>query len=117
VVTTRPDHECGPLRRDPPPPLACRPLAAAATAAHEWLMTLERLTDVLVWSTVFNYAVLLVWFAAFTGAHDEIHRLHARWFRISVETFDALNYGAMAVYKIGVLLLNVAPLAALWTIS
>jgi Family of unknown function (DUF6868) len=49
----------------------------------------------------------------FVFAHDAIHRLHRRWFRLSVEAFDAFHYGAMAVYKVGVLLFNVAPLIAL----
>jgi hypothetical protein len=80
-------------------------------------MNLDTLRDVLLWSMVVNYGVLLIWFAAFTLAHDRIYALHHRWFSISRETFDALHYGGMAVYKIGVLLLNVAPLVALWLVS
>ncbi len=76
-------------------------------------MDLSTLRDLLVWSLVVNYAILLVWFVMFSLAHDTVYRLHTRWFRLSRETFDALNYGGMAVYKIGVLLLNVAPLLAL----
>ena len=80
-------------------------------------MDLDTLRDVLLWSMVVNYGVLLIWFAAFTVAHDRIYALHHRWFSISRETFDALHYGGMAVYKIGVLLLNLAPLVALWLVS
>ena len=80
-------------------------------------MNLDTLRDVLLWSMVVNYGVLLIWFVAFTLAHDRIYALHHRWFSISRETFDALHYGGMAVYKIGVLLLNVAPLVALWLVS
>jgi hypothetical protein len=76
-------------------------------------MDLSTLRDVLVWSLIVNYAILLVWFVMFSLAHDAVYRLHTRWFRLSRESFDALNYGGMAVYKIGVLLLNVAPLVAL----
>ena len=76
-------------------------------------MDLSTLRDVLVWSLVVNYGILLVWFVMFSLAHDAVYRLHTRWFRLSRETFDALNYGGMAVYKIGVLLFNVAPLLAL----
>lgn len=80
-------------------------------------MDLSTLRDVLVWSLVVNYGILLVWFVMFSLAHDAVYRLHTRWFRLSRETFDALNYGGMAVYKIGVLLLNVAPLFALLIIG
>jgi hypothetical protein len=40
-------------------------------------------------------------------------RLHGRWFRLSEEHFDAIHYAGMAVYKIGVLLFNLAPYFAL----
>ncbi len=77
-------------------------------------MTASELREILLWCTAINYAVLLVWFGAFVRAHDWMYRLHSRWFRIQVETFDAIHYAGMAVYKIGVLVLNVAPLAALY---
>lgn len=76
-------------------------------------MTATTLRDVLIWSLVFNWVILLVWFAALTLAHDRVYRLHTRWFALSRETFDAIHYGGMAVYKIGVLLLNLAPLVAI----
>jgi len=72
-----------------------------------------QLKGVLVWCTGINYGILVVWFAVFVLAHDALYRLHTRWFRLSVETFDALHYGGMTVYKVGILLLNLAPLVAL----
>jgi hypothetical protein len=77
-------------------------------------MSVDTLRQVLIFSLAINYGVLLIWFAVFTLAHDRLYRLHSRWFTVSRETFDALNYGGMSVYKIGTLLLNVAPLVALW---
>jgi hypothetical protein len=32
-------------------------------------------------------------------------------------SIDALHYGSMAVYKIGILLLNLVPLVALWLVT
>lgn len=80
-------------------------------------MTVDELKALLLWSTVINYGVLLVWFAAFSLAHDWVYRTHTRWFRLSVETFDALNYMGVALYKIGILLFNLAPLVALCLVS
>ncbi len=71
----------------------------------------------LAWSTVLNYAVLLMWFAAFSYGHGWIYRLHARWFKLPVETFDALHYAGMAVYKIGILLFNLVPYFVLMILS
>ncbi|MFZ3183614.1 MAG: DUF6868 family protein [Pseudomonas sp.] len=79
-------------------------------------MTIEELKALLLCSLGLNYALLLLWFAVFVGAHDWLYRLHGRWFRLSVETFDALHYAGMAVYKIGVILLNLVPLIALWAL-
>lgn len=60
-------------------------------------------------ATLANYAVLLIWFGVFALAHDGLYRMHTRWFKLNRDIFDALHYGAMAVYKIGVLLLFLVP--------
>jgi hypothetical protein len=77
-------------------------------------MDIGQLKTFLLHCLALSYAILMVWFIAFVFAHDAIHRLHSRWFRLSRETFDAINYGAMAAYKIGVLLFVVVPLLVLW---
>lgn len=76
-------------------------------------MDVSAIKQFLIWSTVINYAMVSVWFAVFALWHDGLYRLHTRWFRLAPETFDALNYGGMAVYKIGVLLFNLVPLLVL----
>lgn len=67
----------------------------------------------LLFSTLVNYAVLIVWFLAFVNARDRMRRLHGRWFKLPDATFDAIHYGGMAAYKIGILLFNLVPLLAL----
>ncbi|MDF3036466.1 MAG: putative rane protein [Paucimonas sp.] len=76
-------------------------------------MHVSELKEFFFWSAAINYGVLLVWFAVFVFAHEWVYRMHTRWFRLSVETFDALNYLGVAVYKIGIMLLNLTPLIAL----
>jgi hypothetical protein len=76
-------------------------------------MSIETARDILLWCTVINYAVLLLWFLCFSLAHDWIHRLHARWFRLPADQFDAIHYAGMAIYKIGILLFNLVPYVAL----
>ncbi len=80
-------------------------------------MTANEIRHVLVWCTALNYAILLAWSGTFIFAHDWMYRFHIRWFQLSRETFDGFNYVAIAVYKIGILLLNVTPLVALYLIS
>jgi hypothetical protein len=70
----------------------------------------------LLYSLSVNYVLLLIWFGVFSLAHDWMYRLHSLWFRISVETFDALHYASMAFYKVGVIMLNIVPLVAFWPV-
>jgi hypothetical protein len=77
-------------------------------------MTVEWLQSLLMWCAGINYAILLVWFTVFTLAHDWLYRMHSRWFTLSPEMFDVLNYAGVAIYKIGIMLFVLVPLAALY---
>ena len=77
-------------------------------------MPSDRLMVTLFWCAGINYAILLAWFGAFVFAHEAVYRLHSRWFALSRERFDALNYGGVAVYKIGNMLFFLVPAIALW---
>jgi hypothetical protein len=76
-------------------------------------MTLEVIRDALAWCTVINWAILLWWFLFFSMAHDWMYRFHGKWFKISVEKFDAIHYAGMALFKTGIFLFNLAPYLAL----
>jgi hypothetical protein len=76
-------------------------------------MSIAMVRDILLCCAVINYGVLLVWFLVFLLAHDWIYRLHSRWFHLSREQFDALHYAGMAIFKVGILLLNLVPYIAL----
>lgn len=76
-------------------------------------MAISEIKEVLLWGTAINYVVLFVWFGAFVFAHGWLYRMHTRWFKLTPEMFDAIHYGAMAVYKLGILLFNLVPLLAL----
>ena len=80
-------------------------------------MDLALLHSFLLWCAAINYGILLVWFLVFTLAHDWVYRLHSRWFRLSPEMFDALNYAGVAVYKIGVMLFVLVPLLVLTALT
>jgi hypothetical protein len=78
---------------------------------------MNEIKDVLVWCVCLNYAVLFVWFGVFVFAHDWMYGMHGRWFKLPVETFDAIHYAGLAVYKIGIILLNLVPLVALCLVA
>jgi hypothetical protein len=76
-------------------------------------MRIALVHEVLLWCTILNYGVLVVWFLCFLLAHDGLYRLHSRWFHLSRDQFDALHDAGMALYKIGILLFNLVPYIAL----
>ena len=76
-------------------------------------MTVEVVRDVLAWCAVINVGLLLWWALVLMLAHDRVYRLHTRWFRLSVEQFDAIHYAGMALFKICVFVFNIVPYLAL----
>lgn len=42
-----------------------------------------------------------------------MRRLHGRYFRMSTEPFDRIHYAGMALFKIGIILVNLVPYIAL----
>ena len=67
----------------------------------------------LLWCLILNYGILILWFLVFRFTHEWLFQLHSRWFHFSEERFDAAHYMGMAVYKVGILLFNLAPYLAL----
>jgi hypothetical protein len=80
-------------------------------------MSIEIFREFLLWCSVINYGLLLLWFLAFALAHDALYRFHGRWFRWTAEQFDALHYAGMALYKLGILLFNLVPYVALLVVG
>lgn len=76
-------------------------------------MSLDQLQAFLFYCAAINYAILLLWFVVFVFAHDWLYRQHTRWFQLTPQAFDALNYAGVAVYKIGIILFFLVPALAL----
>ncbi|WP_425919212.1 DUF6868 family protein [Acinetobacter sp. TSRC1-2] len=77
-------------------------------------MNLDFWCRFLLSSVLINYIILMIWFLAIIFARDWIKQVHGKWFNLSDATFDAIHYGGMAIYKIGILLFNLVPLIALY---
>jgi hypothetical protein len=76
-------------------------------------MTIEIIRDALGWCSAINIGLLLFWWLWFVLAHDFMYRFHGKWFKLSVEKFDAINYALIGLFKIGVILFNIIPYFAL----
>ena len=76
-------------------------------------MTVEILRDFLAWCSVINIGFLLFWVLWLMLAHDFVYRIHGKWFKMSVERFDAIHYAGIAFYKICIFVFNIVPYLAL----
>ena len=75
-------------------------------------MSANKLLEFLLWNAAINYSILLLWVGMYLFAHEWMYRLHARWFAISREAFDMLNYGGIGLYKLGNILFFLVPALA-----
>lgn len=80
-------------------------------------MNIETARSFFLWCTVINYGVLLLWVLFFMFAHDWHYRLTNRFLKASVETYDLVNFGGFAIFKIAIILLNLVPYIALSIIA
>ncbi len=76
-------------------------------------MTLELVRDTLGWCAAINFGLLIVWFVGFLVARDWIRRLHGKIFKFSEESFDAIHYAGMAIFKLLIVVFNLVPYIAL----
>ena len=76
-------------------------------------MTIDMVRDALLWCFIINMGLLFWWFLIFTLAHDWIYRVHGKWFKLSVEKFDAIHYAIMGFFKISIFVFNIVPYFAL----
>ena len=72
-------------------------------------MTIEVLRKFFAWCSVINLGLLFVWFLGYMVARDFIHRMHGKWFRLKPETFDAMHYAGLGVFKGTILIFNIVP--------
>ncbi len=80
-------------------------------------MGIDLLREFLGWCALVNMGISAWWFLFFWLAHDWMYQFHGRMFKISVETFDTIHYATMALFKIGIFLLNLVPYLVLRAIS
>ena len=76
-------------------------------------MTIDLVRDALLWCLIINMGILLWWFLFFSLAHDWVYHFHGKWYKLSVERFDEIQYGGMAFYKICIFVFNIVPYLAL----
>ena len=76
-------------------------------------MTIDAIRQAFLWCFIINMGVLLWWFIFLILAHDWVYRHHSKWFKISVDKFDAIHYAGIAFFKVIIFAFNLVPYLAL----
>ena len=76
-------------------------------------MNVKQARQALLWCSIINYGVLLVWFLLFVSLPVWLRQSWGSWFHLSVEQFDLLNFAGMMLLKVFILVFNLTPFIAL----
>ena len=76
-------------------------------------MTLEVIRDMLAWCSVINLGLLIFWALFFAAARGMIVKFHGGLFNLTQEQLNKIHYQSIVLFKIGIILFNIAPYLAL----
>ncbi len=80
-------------------------------------MSIEMIRHWLLACGSINMGVLTLWGMMFILAHDWIYKRHGKWFKLSVERFDAIHYSGMLFFKLFIFFFNFIPYFALLIVA
>jgi hypothetical protein len=76
-------------------------------------MDMQTLTRFFMWCTVINAVLMTITFLLCTFGGDWVYRMHSRWFPLPRDTFNAVLYSFVGLYKLLFYFFNVIPYVAL----
>ena len=80
-------------------------------------MDIKILRRFLGWCTLIDYVILMLWFVLFVFARSWLVGISGGWYGISESTVIAMSLGGIGLFKLGVLMFNLVPYAALRIVS
>jgi hypothetical protein len=76
-------------------------------------MTIVQLRTLLLYCSIINYAILIFWVFLYMGPLRNLQVLKSRWYRLTPEQFDSMNFAGIIFYKTLIIFFNLIPLIAL----
>jgi hypothetical protein len=76
-------------------------------------MTLVQIREMLLWCSIINLGMLVLFFLAFVSMGSFICRMHGKLWKMPEEKVRMSLYSIMAMYKVLIFLFNVIPYIAL----
>lgn len=80
-------------------------------------MDVQMLTRFFMWCTILNVSLLIVSFVMLVAAGDLVYKMHGKLFAMPRETFNAVIYSWMGLYKVLLIVFNLMPWLALAIIA
>ena len=80
-------------------------------------MDIEILKMFFMWCSIVNIGLLVLAFLLWMVASDRIYALHGAWFPMPRQTFNAIFYCLLGLYKIIVFVFNIVPWVMLTIIA
>ncbi|MDC0407034.1 hypothetical protein OAM82_00075 [Candidatus Thioglobus sp.] len=80
-------------------------------------MTVQMWQSFLGWSVVINSTVVILWVLMIKYAYNYTFKMHSYWIPISKESFNAIHYGGIGLYKLAIFMFNLVPYFVLMMIS
>lgn len=80
-------------------------------------MDISTLTSFFMWCTIINGGLMIYSSLIIMLAPDWIYRMQSKWFPLPRETFNAIIYSYLGLFKVLFLLFNVTPYIALLIIG
>ncbi len=75
-------------------------------------MKLDVLMHLLLWSTIINYVIVILWWVVLLTPHQWLYNLCKRT-GVTESAFDSYNFMGIIIYKILIMTFNLAPLLAI----
>jgi hypothetical protein len=76
-------------------------------------ITLEIIRNTFGWCAIINMGILLFWVFIISFAGNWVYRVHCKFFELTREQFNGINYAGIAFFKIAIFMLNIVPYLAL----
>ena len=76
-------------------------------------MDIDTVKAFFMWCTILNGALLVLSSVMCACGGDWVYRMHSKWFTISREAFNVALYCFIGLFKVLVLVFNLAPYVAL----
>ena len=80
-------------------------------------MNIETARSFFLWCSIINYALLILWVVLVTIGRAWLYPLLTRFYRVSPEQLNLLNFGGITLYKTGIFLFNIVPCIALYIVK